>query len=144
MRKRNFIKSFLYYFGIITLPLVLIFLIYLAFTIQTKQDELQKHAARSAGAVQDSYALVMDNANMQYDILSRNPRLSISLRKYLSHEKTNYLDSILTNSILSNFSSMTNNAPYIASVYYYQDGYDSVLTSTTGSVVPLSQVPHCR
>lgn len=139
MRKRNFIKSFLYYFGIITLPLVLIFLIYLAFTIHTKQEELKKHAARSAGAVQDSYALVMDNANMQYDILSRNPRLSISLRKYLSHEKTNYLDSILTNSILSNFSSMTNNAPYIASVYYYQDGYDSVLTSTTGSVVPLSQ-----
>ena len=46
---------------------------------------------------------------------------------------------VLTNSILSNFTSLTNNAPYIASVYYYLDGYDSMLTSDTGSIVTLSQ-----
>lgn len=53
--------------------------------------------------------------------------------------KANYLDVVLTNSILSNFTSLTNNAPYIASVYYYLDDYDSILTSDTGGIVKLSR-----
>jgi len=32
------------------------------------------------------------------------------------------MDVILTNSIFSNFASLTSNASYISSVYYYLDG----------------------
>lgn len=139
MKRRNFFKHFFYYFRIITLPIVLVFLIYLGFLLCKTRKEIKQNAESSAIAVRDSYGLVMDAAEMQYDFLCRNPRLSISLRKFLSHDKASYLDSILTNSILANFSSMTTNTPYIASVYYYQDGYDSFLTSDTNGVVYLSQ-----
>ncbi len=138
MKRRNFFKHFFYYFRIITLPIILVFLIYLSFILYKTQEEIKQNAESSSIAVRDSYGLVMDAAEMQYDFLCRNPRLSISLRKFLSHDKTSYLDSILTNSILANFSSMTKNTPYIASVYYYQDGYNSFLTSDTSSVVYLS------
>lgn len=139
MRKRNFINCFFYYFAIITLPLLMVFLFFLFFVIQEKKQEIQSNAKRSAQAAKDNYSLVMDTAATQYDILARNPRLSISLRNFLSHEKANYLDVVLTNSILSNFTSLTNNAPYIASVYYYLDDYDSILTSDTGGIVKLSR-----
>ena len=89
--------------------------------------------------MRDNYSLVLDSAATQYDILARNPRLSISLRGFISHKQIGYLDVILTNTILSNFNSLTNNAPYIASVYYYLDGYDSILTSDTGGTTRLSQ-----
>lgn len=65
--------------------------------------------------------------------------MSISLRNYISHKQIGYLDVILTNSILSNFASLTNHASYIASVYYYLDGYDSLLTSNTGGLTSLAQ-----
>lgn len=139
MRKRNFINCFFYYFAIITLPLLMVFLFFLFFVIQEKKQVIQSNAKRSAQAAKDNYSLVMDTAATQYDILARNPRLSISLRNFLSHEKANYLDVVLTNSILSNFTSLTNNAPYIASVYYYLDDYDSILTSDTGGIVKLSR-----
>ncbi len=139
MRRRNFIRQFLYYSCIIAFPIIFAFMIYGAFLIKEKQDEIEEDTRKSAYALRDNYSLVLDTAEMQYDILCSNPRLSISLRHYLSHDKTNYLDSILVNSILSNFSSLTNNASYIASVYYYLEGYDSILTSNMGSVVKLSQ-----
>ena len=139
MRKRNFIRRFLYYAGIIALPIILAFTIYGCFIVREKQIEIEENAANSAYALRDNFALVLDNAETQYDILCSNPRLSISLRHYLSHGKATYLDSVLVNSILSNFSSLTNNASYVASVYYYLEGYDSILTSNMGSVVKLSQ-----
>lgn len=139
MRKRNFFKSFLYYSVIIALPILTVFLVFLAFVFQGKQREIQADAETAAQAVRDNYSLVLDNAATQYDILARNPRLSISLREFISHKQIGYLDVILTNSILSNFNALTNNAPYIASVYYYLDGYDSILTSDTGGTTRLSQ-----
>ena len=151
MRKRNFIKSFLYYSAIIAIPILTVFLVFLAFVFQGKQREIREDAETAAQAVRDNYSLVLDSAATQYDILARNPRLSISLRGFISHKQIGYLDVILTNTILSNFNSLTNNAPYIASVYYYLDGYDSILTSDTGKRVevliaatPLSQAVHCR
>ena len=139
MRKRNFIKSFLYYSAIIAIPILTVFLVFLAFVFQGKQSEIREDAETAAQAVRDNYSLVLDSAATQYDILARNPRLSISLRGFISHKQIGYLDVILTNTILSNFNSLTNNAPYIASVYYYLDGYDSILTSDTGGTTRLSQ-----
>ncbi|SFG08199.1 tyrosine-type recombinase/integrase [Enterocloster clostridioformis] len=139
MRKRNFIKSFLYYSAIIAIPILTVFLVFLAFVFQGKQNEIREDAETAAQAVRDNYSLVLDSAATQYDILARNPRLSISLRGFISHKQIGYLDVILTNTILSNFNSLTNNAPYIASVYYYLDGYDSILTSDTGGTTRLSQ-----
>ena len=139
MRKRNFIKSFLYYSAIIAIPILTVFLVFLAFVFQGKQREIREDAETAAQAVRDNYSLVLDSAATQYDILARNPRLSISLRGFISHKQIGYLDVILTNTILSNFNSLTNNAPYIASVYYYLDGYDSILTSDTGGTTRLSQ-----
>lgn len=37
MRKRNFIKSFLYYSAIIAIPILTVFLVFLAFVFQGKQ-----------------------------------------------------------------------------------------------------------
>ena len=139
MRKRNFIKSFLYYSAIISIPILTVFLVFLAFVFQGKQSEIREDAETAAQAVRDNYSLVLDSAATQYDILARNPRLSISLRGFISHKQIGYLDVILTNTILSNFNSLTNNAPYIASVYYYLDGYDSILTSDTGGTTRLSR-----
>ena len=79
MRKRNFINCFFYYFAIITLPLLMVFLFFLFFVIQEKKQEIQSNAKRSAQAAKDNYSLVMDTAATQYDILARNPRLSICL-----------------------------------------------------------------
>lgn len=110
MRKRNFIRRFLYYAGIIALPIILAFTIYGGFMIREKQIEIEENAIKSAYALRDNFSLVLDNAETQYDILCSNPRLSISLRHYLSHGKASYLDSVLVNSILSNFASLTNNA----------------------------------
>lgn len=139
MRKRNFIKRFLYYTGIITIPIITLFFIFLAVIVYRKQQDIEAEAMKSAQAVRDNYSLVLDSAGTQYDLLARNPRMSISLRNFISHKQISYLDVILTNSILSNFASLTNHATYIASVYYYLDGYDSILTSYTGGINQLSQ-----
>lgn len=139
MRKRNFIKHFLYYLAIIALPILTIFLLFLAVMACEKQKDMKKEAEKSALALRDNYTLVLNSAKTQYDILARNPRLSISLRNFISHKQTTYLDVILTNSIFSNFSALTGNAPYISSVYYYLDDYDSILTSDTGGVTQLAQ-----
>ena len=132
MRKRNFIKRFLYYTGIITIPIITLCFIFMAVIVYRKQQDIETEAIKSAQAVRDNYSLVLDSAATQYELLARNPRMSISLRNYISHKQIGYLDVILTNSILSNFASLTNHASYIASVYYYLDGYDSLLTSNTG------------
>lgn len=139
MRKRNFIKRFLYYTGIITIPIITLFFIFMAVIVYRKQQDIETEAVKSAQAVRDNYSLVLDSAATQYDLLARNPRMSISLRNYISHKQIGYLDVILTNSILSNFASLTSHASYIASVYYYLDGYDSLLTSYTGGITQLSQ-----
>ncbi len=139
MRKRNFINRFLYYAGIITIPIISVFIIFWAVLVYGKQKEIEEEAVKSAQAVRDNYSLVLNNASSQYDILVRNPRLSISLRNFISHKQISYLDVVLTNSIFSNFTALTSNAPYIASVYYYLDGYDSILTSNTGGIIKLSQ-----
>ncbi|KEZ88534.1 sensor histidine kinase [Lacrimispora celerecrescens] len=139
MRKRNFIKRFLYYTGIITLPIITVFMIFLAAIVYGKQKDIEAEAIKSAQAVRDSYSLVLDSAATQYDMLVRNPRMSISLRNFIFHKQLGYMDVILTNSIFSNFASLTSNASYISSVYYYLDGYDSILTSYTGGIAQLSQ-----
>lgn len=139
MRKRNFIKRFLYYTGIITIPIITLCFIFMAVIVYRKQQDIETEAIKSAQAVRDNYSLVLDSAATQYELLARNPRMSISLRNYISHKQIGYLDVILTNSILSNFASLTNHASYIASVYYYLDGYDSLLTSNTGGLTSLAQ-----
>lgn len=139
MRRRNFIKRFLYYTGIITIPIITLFFIFLSVLVYRKQQDIEAEAVKSAQAVRDNYSLVLDSAATQYDILARNPRMSISLRNYLAHKQISYLDVILTNSILSNFASLTGNAAYIASVYYYLDGYDSIMNSYTGGITRLDQ-----
>ena len=83
MRKRNFIKSFLYYSAIIAIPILTVFLVFLAFVFQAKQREIREDAETAAQAVRDNYSLVLDSAATQYDILARNPRLSISLRGFI-------------------------------------------------------------
>ena len=93
MRKRNFIKSFLYYSAIIAIPILTVFLVFLAFVFQGKQREIREDA-ETAQAVRDNYSLVLDSAATQYDILARNPRLSISLRGFISHKQIGYLDVI--------------------------------------------------
>ncbi len=137
MRTRNFTKSFLYYFRIITIPILGVFFLYALFIVSGRKQELQKNTDKAVEAIRDSFTMVLSNADMQYDILVRNPRLSISLRNYLAHSKSGYLDGVLVNSILMNFSSLTNNAPYIASVYYYLDGYEGILSSGVGAVQKL-------
>ena len=84
MRKRNFIKSFLYYSAIIAIPILTVFLVFLAFVFQGKQREIREDAETAAQAVRDNYSLVLDSAATQYDILARNPRLSISCLLYTS------------------------------------------------------------
>ncbi len=114
MRKRNFIKRFLYYTGIITIPIITLCFIFMAVIVYRKQQDIETEAIKSAQAVRDNYSLVLDSAATQYELLARNPRMSISLRNYISHKQIGYLDVILTNSILSNFASLTNHASYIA------------------------------
>ncbi len=139
MIKRNFLKHFLYYLSIITIPIITIFLIFLGLMAYEKQRSIEAESAKSAQALRDNYSLVLDSAGMQYDILVRNPRLSIALRNYISHKQISYLDVALTNSIFSNFAALTGNTPYIASVYYYLDNYDSIISSDTGGIMNLSQ-----
>lgn len=139
MRKRNFIKRFLYYTSIITIPIITVFFLFIATMIYGKQQDIEEDAMKSAQAVRDNYSLVLDSARTQYDLLVRNPRLSISLRNYLTHKQVSYLDVIFTNSIFSNFAALTSNAPYISSIYYYLDGCDSILTSNTGGITNLDQ-----
>ena len=91
MRKRNFIKRFLYYTGIITIPIITLCFIFMAVIVYRKQQDIETEAIKSAQAVRDNYSLVLDSAATPYALLARNPRMSISLRNYSSHKQIGYL-----------------------------------------------------
>ena len=136
MRKRNFIKRFLYYTGIITIPIITLFFIFMAVIVYRKQQDIETEAVKSAQAVRDNYSLVLDSAATQYDLLARNPRMSISLRNYISHKQIGYLDVILTNSILSNFASPATPPTSPPSI--------TISTATTLSLPPTQEAsPSC-
>jgi len=137
MRRKNFIRVFTSTFLTIAIPLLLCFGIFFYLQLQEKRNEIHNNAADASASLSKNYESVMNNVQQQYDILTGNPRLTISLRNYLKHEKVDYINVILTNNILTNFLALKNNAPYVASVYYYLDGNNYILTSDSGSIVSL-------
>lgn len=105
--KTQFYQTFFILYGIITIPIITLCFIFMAVIVYRKQQDIETEAIKSAQAVRDNYSLVLDSAATQYELLARNPRMSISLRNYISHKQIGYLD-VSHHSILSNFASLTN------------------------------------
>lgn len=132
MLKKNFYRRFVYYSCLITLPLTLIFLAFILKVSVDMKTDIEKKTQSSLYTIRDSYDLILDNAMVQYDNLTRNPRLAIAVKKMLAHNSFTYTDVLLTNNVMQNFSTMVNYTPYLTSVYYYMDNNENFLTSTDG------------
>lgn len=132
MLKKNFIRRFLYYSCLIALPLTLIFFTFIIKMSVDMKLEIEKKTKNSLYTMRDNYDLILDNAMVQYDTLTNNPRLAIAVKNLLAHNNFSYTDVLMTNSIMQNFSTMANHTPYLSSVYYYLENSDNFLTSSDG------------
>lgn len=98
-----------------------------------------ENATASIRKVSNSLELLNENLNgimnasaYQYDLLTYNLSLVLSLKKLLSEQSLSYTDIVFLNTLQSLLNASADASDYVDSIYLYLDGYDSFLSSTDG------------
>ena len=96
------------------------------------KDSITQKSANSLSIINDNLDIVLGTSAYQYELLTYNPRLVLSLEKLLRHNTFEYTDVIFLNSVKTSLSAIAQAHSYIDSIYLYLDGYDSYFSSSDG------------
>lgn len=132
MMRKFFFSRWKQFFIIMLIPLLLITGIGCIYLYTKNTTSSVRKISNSLELLNESLNGIMNVSAYQYDLLTYNSSLVLSLKKLLSEQTLSYTDIVFLNTLQSllNASADTNN--YIDSIYLYLDGYDSFLSSSDG------------
>lgn len=132
MIKKFFFRRLKTYFSILMIPALILLIFIFIMLSWSKMDTINKASRNALSGIDENFELVTQNAFYQQDMMTLNPQLSVSLHKILLFSSTNYTDYIFLNSMQTLLSSASASLPYIHSIYFYLDNFDSFLSSEKG------------
>lgn len=132
MMRKFFLKRFKSFFLIMLLPLLILSMLVLGFQSRSSCRFLIGEASNSLTRVNDSLSNAVSTSAYQYELLTYNPRLVLSLKKFFQHETFSYSDVVLLNSIDVMLGSVAQAHDFIASIYLYLDGFEDFFSTEEG------------
>lgn len=132
MLKKFFLKRFKTFFLVTLIPILILTIISSSFLYRSTKNSLVQKNSNSLALLNDNLSTVLSSCSYQYELLTYNPRLILSLEKLLSHDTFEYSDIVFINSLKTSLLSITESYSYIDSVYLYLDSYSNYYSSDTG------------
>ncbi len=137
MIRKFFLRRLCFFSAMMMVPLLVIVLGVGAVMVTSQKNQLWMKGQDCLYSMETNIDLVVDNAIYQYDLMTANPRLVLSLKKLLGRDSFRYEDVIFLNSMRSILNSIASSHPYLDSIYLYLDGGTNFLSSTLEQVVTL-------
>ena len=133
MMRRFFFTRWKQFFTIMLIPILAMSIIAGIYMYAENTKSSVRKTANSLELLNENMNSIMSASAYQYDLLTYNPSLILSLRKLLSEETLSYTDIVFLNTLQSLLNASANvEEDYVDSIYLYLDGYDSFLSSTDG------------
>lgn len=132
MLKKFFFKRFKTFFLVTLIPILILTIISSSFLYRSTKNSLVQKSSNNLALLNDNLSTVLSSCSYQYELLTYNPRLILSLEKLLSHDTFEYSDIVFINSLKTSLLSITESYSFIDSVYLYLDSYNNYYSSDTG------------
>ncbi|QOV20391.1 histidine kinase [Blautia liquoris] len=132
MMKRFLIKRCKSFFLIMLIPIIILTIISTIFLYRQNTKSIIQASGDSLTVVRDNLEMVLSTSTYQYELLTYNPRMVLSMEKLLNNEEFEYTDVIFLNSVKASLSAIAQAHTYIDCVYLYLDGYDNYFSSEAG------------
>ena len=132
MMRRFFLKRFKQFLLITLIPTLLLSAVFLGFQVRSSIETTTTESSNTLVRVDDNITNVVSSSVYQYELLTYNPRLALSLKKFFQHDDFTYSDVVLLNSLRVLLGSVAQAHDYISSIYLYLDGFDDFFSTTKG------------
>lgn len=132
MIKKFFLKRFKVFFLIMMIPTFIFFLISIGYINFNVQNNIKSEINNTLSNTRNNFDLITSNSAYQYELLTYNPRLVLSLQKLLLQENFEYTDVVFLNSIKTILGTVATSQLHVDSIYLYIDGFDNFFSSTNG------------
>ena len=132
MMRRFFLKRFKQFLLITLIPTLLLSAVFLGFQVRSSIKTMTTESSNTLVRVDDNITNVVGSSVYQYELLTYNPRLALSLKKFFQHDDFTYSDVVLLNSLRVLLGSVAQAHDYISSIYLYLDGFDDFFSTTKG------------
>ncbi len=132
MMQKFFFKRWKSFFLFMLIPIIILSSISTFFLYNGNKTSVAQEASNTLSIINDNFNTVLSASAYQYDLLTYNPQLILSLEKLLRGTTFEYTDLIFSNSIKASLSAVAQAHSYIDTIYLYLDGYDSFLSSGDG------------
>ena len=132
MSRKFFLKRLKNYFTILMTPTLVLFLLFFCIMGNSQIRNLNTTSGNTLENMNETFDLITANSFYQQDLMTLNPQLSLSLRKILLFEATNYTDYVFLNSMKTILNSATKSHPFIQSIYLSLNQYDNFFSSDKG------------
>jgi two-component system sensor histidine kinase YesM len=134
MMRQFFFKRWKTFFLIMLVPIIILSTLSTFFLYNESKNAANEKSVNTLNIIYDNLDVVLSSSAYQYELLTYNPRLVLSLEKILFNDTFDYNDVIFLNSIRTTLSAIPQSHEYIASIYLYLDGADKFYSSDEGAV----------
>jgi two-component system sensor histidine kinase YesM len=134
MMRQFFFKRWKTFFLIMLVPIIILSTLSTFFLYSESKNAANEKSVNTLNIIYDNLDVVLSSSAYQYELLTYNPRLVLSLEKILFNDTFDYNDVIFLNSIRTTLSAIPLSHEYIASIYLYLDGADKFYSSDEGAV----------
>lgn len=130
--RRFFLKRFKSFFLIMMIPILILTCFILGIQYRNSMSALTTESANTLVRVDENLNNAVSTSAYQYELLTYNPRLVLSLKKFFQHDTFTYSDVVLLNSIRVMLGSVAQAHEYIDSIYLYLDGFTDFFSTSLG------------
>lgn len=130
--RKFFLKRFRSFFLIMMIPIFILTFFTLFFQYRNTMENLTAEASNTLIRMDENLNNVVSTSTYQYELLTYNPRLVLSLKKFFQHESFTYSDVVLLDSIKTMLGSVAKAHAYIDSIYLYLDGFEDYFSTSKG------------
>ena len=130
--RKFFWKRFKHFFLVMLIPLLVLTAVSMGFQYKSSMNVLTAESANALTRMDENLNGAISTSAYQYELMTYNPRLVLSLKKFFQHETFSYSDVVLLNSIRTMMGSVAQSHDFIASIYLYLDGYEDYFSTSDG------------
>lgn len=132
MMRKFFFARWKQFFMIMLVPILVMAGIGGVYMYSENTTSSIRKVSNSLELLNESLNGIMSASAYQYDLLTYNLSLELSLKKLLSEQTLSYTDIVFLNTLQSLLNASAGASDYVDSIYLYLDGYDSFLSSSDG------------
>lgn len=134
MMQKFFFKRWKSFFIIMLIPIIIISIISSVFIYNRSMDSIVQNSGNTLTIIDDNLNIVLSTSAYQYDLLTYNPQLIISLEKLFQQDNFEYTDLIFSKSIKASLNAVAQTHTYVDSIYLYMDDYNVFMSSKDGII----------